>query len=54
MCIDNIGFLKLYGQLKKAWDSSIMDNAEKWGFETTGPISREYGLAFTPMELNPE
>lgn len=30
----DIGFLKLYGQLKKAWDSSIMDNAEKWGFET--------------------
>jgi len=32
--LKDIGSLKLYWQLKKAWDSSIMDNPEKWGFET--------------------
>ena len=27
---------------------------QKWGFNVSGPISHEYGLAFTPMELEPE
>ena len=27
---------------------------KKWGFNVSGPISHEYGLAFTPMDLESE
>jgi len=27
---------------------------QKWGFKITGPMSHDHGLAFTPMELEPE
>lgn len=29
----DIGLLRLPGQFKHAWDASIMDDAERWGFE---------------------
>ena len=30
----HIGQLKIIGQLKHAWDSSILDDPDKWGFES--------------------
>ncbi len=32
--IRNMGFFKLYRQFRRAWNASIMDDPERWGFES--------------------
>jgi hypothetical protein len=30
----DLGFLRLFGQMRRAWNASILDDAERWGFES--------------------
>jgi diacylglycerol kinase family enzyme len=32
--IRDLGFLRLFSQMRKAWNASILDDAERWGFES--------------------
>jgi hypothetical protein len=30
----DLGFLRLFGQMKRAWNASILEDPERWGFES--------------------